>query len=150
MTHTKTIKRCSFYTLSLLLVCGCSNSSSTSSDSSKSKAKEAVPVSVEQKIETGIVLAVRIIEVEPEPIHSYGNVGVNVDSSGTSGIQGSIDLKTLGTLYRNATKDKTAQELIVKKDMGETVAITQSTKEIFKVGDRIKVFKRDGKAVVIH
>ncbi|GAA0401241.1 hypothetical protein GCM10009133_07590 [Cocleimonas flava] len=150
MTHTKTITRCSFYALSLLIISACSSSSSTTTDSAKSKVDDAIPVSVEQKIETGIVLAVRIIEVAPEPIHSYGNVGVNVDSSGTSGIQGSIDLKTLSTLYRNATKDKTAQELIVKKDMGETVAITQSTKEIFKVGDRIKVLKRDGKAVVIH
>ena len=134
-----------FGLITTLIANGCSSISS-----SKDKENENIPVSVEQKIETGIVLAVRIIELKPEPVHSYGNLGVTLDSSGTSGIQGSVDLKTIGTLYRNATKDKTAQEIIVKKDVGETVAITQSTKEIFKVGDRIKVLKREGKAVVIH
>ena len=154
MNHSRTVTRCSFFLMSLFVASGCSSfsesSNVTSSDSSKNKEDEAIPVSIEQKIETGKVLAVRIIEIQPEPVHSYGNVGVTLDSSGTSGIQGSVDLKTIGTLYRNATKDKTAQEIIVKKDVGETVAITQSTKEIFKIGDRIKVLKREGKAVVIH
>ncbi len=133
----------SFSLISLMTVSGCSSFSSNKKD-------EPAPVSIEQKIETGIVLGVKIIEIKPEPVNSYGNVGVTLDSSGTSGIQGSVDLKTLGTLYRNATKDTTAQEITVKKDVGETVAITQSTKEIFKVGDLIKVLKREGKAVVIH
>ena len=145
MKHKQKFTLVSFSLITLFSFSGCSSLSSSKEDED-----EPLPVNIEQKIETGIVLGVRIIEIKPEPVHSYGNVGVTLDSSGTSGIQGSVDLKTIGTLYRNATKDKTAQEIIVKKDIGETVAITQSTNEIFKVGDRIKVLKREGKAVVIH
>ena len=145
MKKNQKITFVSFSLISLITINGCSSLSSNKKDEPL-----PVPVSVEQKIETGIVLGVRIIEIKPEKLDSHGKVGLTVDSSGTSEIQGSIDLKTIGSLYRNATKDDTAQEIIIKKDVGETVAITQNTKEIFKVGDRIKVLKRDGKAVVIH
>ena len=126
MKNTQTIAFFSFCLISLMTFSGCSSLSSSSLEEEDHPA----PVSVEQKLQPGIVLGVRIIEIKPEPVHSYGNVGVTYDSSGTSGIQGSVDLKTIGTLYRNATKDKTAQEIIVKKDMGETVAITNNQRNI--------------------
>lgn len=104
-----------------------------------------------QKIEKGKIISVKTVAVKPEDINSYGNLGVSVGSGGHSGVYGSVDLATIGKLYRNATKPATAQRLIVTKTNGETVAITQpSSKEVFKIGDSVKILLEKGKAKVIH
>lgn len=104
-----------------------------------------------QKVETGTIVSVKTIALKPEEINSYGNVGVSVGTGGSSGVYGSVDLATIGKLYRNATKPTTAQQLIIKKENGETVAITQAaSKEVFKAGDAVKLLIQDGKAKVIH
>ncbi len=104
-----------------------------------------------QKIEMGKIISVKTVAVKPEEINSYGNVGVSVGSGGHSGVYGSVDIATIGKLYRNATKPSTAQQFIVTKSNGETVAITQAnSKETFKVGDSVKIFLENGKAKVIH
>ncbi|MCF6190638.1 MAG: hypothetical protein L3J51_09170 [Cocleimonas sp.] len=104
-----------------------------------------------QKIEMGKIISVKTVAVKPEDINSYGNVGVSVGSGGHSGVYGSVDLATIGKLYRNATKPSTAQQFIITKANGETVAITQpSSKEVFKIGDSVKILLEDGKAKVIH
>ena len=104
-----------------------------------------------QKIEMGKIISVKTVAVKPEDINSYGNVGVSVGSGGHSGVYGSVDIATIGKLYRNATKPSTAQQFIVTKDNGETVAITQAnSKEVFKAGDSVKIFLENGKAKVIH
>lgn len=104
-----------------------------------------------QKIEIGKIVSVKTVPLNPEKINSYGNVGVSVGSGGHGGVYGSVDLSTLGKLYRNATKPTTAQQLIIIKANGETVAITQATsKESFKIGDSVKLLLQNGKAKVIH
>ena len=104
-----------------------------------------------QKVEAGTIVSVKTIALKPEEINSYGNVGVSVGTGGSSGVYGSVDLATIGKLYRNATKPTTAQQFIIKKENGETVAITQpASKEVFKIGDAVKLLIKDGKAKVIH
>ncbi len=104
-----------------------------------------------QKVETGTIVSVKTITLKPEEINSYGNVGVSVGTGGSSGVYGSVDLATIGKLYRNATKPTTAQQFIITKSNGETVAITQpASKEVFKTGDTVKLLIKDGKAKVIH
>ena len=104
-----------------------------------------------QKVEMGKIVSVKTVSLSSEKINSYGNVGVSVGSGGHSGVYGSVDLSTLGKLYRNATTPTTAQQLIIIKSNGETVAITQPTsKEGFKIGDSVKLLLQNGKAKVIH
>lgn len=104
----------------------------------------------QQTVETGTVVAVKTVNLTPEKINSYGNVGVSVGSGGHSGVYGSVDVGTIGKLFRNATGPKTALEIIVKKDNGEVIAITQASKVSFKKGDYVKLLLRNGKAQVIH
>ncbi len=104
----------------------------------------------QQTVETGTVVSVKTIKIKPEEIRSYGNVGVGVGSGGYRGVYGSVDVGTLARLFRNATGPKTAQEIIVNKTNGETVAITQEAKENFKQGDSVKILLRNGEARVIH
>jgi len=104
-----------------------------------------------QKIEMGKIVSVKSVPVKPEDIDSYGRIGVSVGSGGRGGVFGAVDLATIGKLYRNATKPTTAQQLIVTKSNGETVAITQAnSKEVFKIGEKVKILLKDGKAKVIH
>jgi len=104
----------------------------------------------QQTVEAGTVVSVKTIEIKPEKIDSYGNVGVSVGSGGHSGVYGAVDVGTLGKIFRNATKAKTALEIIVKKESGDTVAITQDTKESFKKGETVKILLRNGEARIIH
>ena len=109
------------------------------------------PIENMQKVEMGTIVSVQSIAIEPEKIDSYGNIGVSVGSGGHSGIYGAFDVATIGKIFRNTTKPKTALQLIVKKANGETVAITQTaSKEVFKSGDSVKLLLQDGKAKVTH
>jgi len=114
------------------------------------KPKTIQTLNKQQKVELGTVVAVRTIQIKPEAINSYGNVGVAASSGGFRGIYGSIDLSTISRIFKNTTSAKTAQEVIVKKNSGETVAITQAFKENFKRGDAVKILIRNGNAQVIH
>jgi len=135
----KTLSMLSLFLLISLSACSNNNTANTSN------------ITNMQKIEMGKIISVKTVAVKPEDINSYGNVGISVGSGGHSGIYGSVDLATIGKLYRNATKPSTAQQFIVTKDSGETVAITQpSSEEVFKNGDSVKILLEDGKAKVIH
>lgn len=104
----------------------------------------------QQKVESGTILSVKIIKIKPEKIDSYGNVGVSVGSGGHNGVYGSVDIGTIGKLFRNVTRDKISQEIIVKKDSGNIVAITQDTNVTFKKGDKVRLLLRNGKARAIR
>jgi outer membrane lipoprotein SlyB len=104
-----------------------------------------------QKVEIGTIVSIKTVALKPEEINSYGNVGVSVGSGGHSGIYGGVDLATIGKLYRNATKPTTAQQFIITKNSGETIAITQlASKEVFRIGDSVKMVLQGGKAKVFH
>ncbi len=120
----------------------------------KNKATHNKVISNMQKVETGKIVSIKTIAIQPEKINSYGSVGVSVGSGGHSGVYGAFDLATLGKVFRNATKPKTAQQFIIQKANGEMIAITQASsqtsKEVFKVGDSVKLLLENGKAKVIH
>lgn len=104
-----------------------------------------------QKVELGTIISVKTIPIKAEMVNSYGNMGITIGSGGTSGIYGTVDIATLGKLYRNATKPTTALQFIIKRTNGEMVAITQAhSKEVFKAGETVKLFIEDGKAKITH
>ena len=127
---------------------------SACSNNPPNKYKTIQTLNNQQKVELGTVVAVRTFQIKPDANNSYrspySNVGVAASSGGFRGIYGSIDLATLGRLFKNTTAAKIAQEVIVKKNNGETVAITQVFKENFKQGDAVKILVRNGNAQVIH
>ncbi len=130
------------------------NACSNNANNTKNKPKTIQTLNKQQKVELGTVVAVRTIQIKPSEnntyVSPYGNIGVSASSGGFRGIHGSIDLATLGRLFKNNSETKTAQEIIVKKNSGETVAITQELKENFKQGDSVKILIRNGNAQVIH
>ena len=104
-----------------------------------------------KKVEFGTVVSVKSISIKPtrtEAPRSTGNIGVNVGSGGT-GIYGTVDVATLTRLF-SENKPKTVQEIIIKKEFGELVVVTQDTKEVFKKGDKVKILSRNNKAIVMH
>ena len=106
---------------------------------------------VATKVEKGEVVSVKTINLKSgSNDKSYGNVGMSVGTEGNAGLYGSVDVATIGRFFSNIDKPSTAQEIIIKKEDGDTVAITQATKEQFKKGDKIKILLRSGKSVVIH
>lgn len=135
-------------TLGLLLgLSACSNNP-------PNKPKTIQTLNNQQKVELGTVVTVRTFQIKSDANHSYrspyGNVGVAASSGGFRGIYGSIDLATIGRLFKKTTAAKTAQEIIVKKNTGETVVISQPYKEHFNKGDAVKILVRNGYAQVIH
>lgn len=127
---------------------GCSNTTATL----EKKPKTIQTLNNQHKVELGTVVAIRDVQIKPETDNygrPYGNVGVSASSGGFRGIYGSIDLATIGRLFKNNTAKK-AQEIIVKKNSGETVAITQDIKDSFKQGDAVKILVSNGYAQVIH
>ena len=122
----------------------CSNTNDTDS---RTKTYTATNI---QKVELGKIIAIKTVALKPEEIDSYGNLGVSIGSGGRSGVYGSVDIGTLAKIYRNTTKPTTAQQIIITKANGETVAITQEhSKHTFKIGETVKLLVENGKAKVI-
>ena len=104
----------------------------------------------EQQVETGTVIAVNKVIIQPSSYNYRPNIGIAASSGGFRSIYGSVDLATLSRLFTNSGGAKTAQEIIIKKNNGQTVAITETTKDSFKAGDVVKILKQDGIARVIR
>jgi outer membrane lipoprotein SlyB len=130
----------------LSLVTACSNNNTAKRDDSTN-----VQLGTLKKVEFGSVVSVKNITIKPtraEAPRSSGNIGVNVGSGGT-GIYGTVDVATLTRLF-SESKTKTVQEIIIKKEHGELVVVTQKSKEVFNKGDKVKILSRNNKAIVIH
>ena len=131
-------------TLSSLAACSTSNKTARNDNTN-------IQLGTLKKVEFGTVVSVKNISIKPtrnEAPRSTGNIGVNVGSGGT-GIYGTVDVATLTRLF-SENKPKTVQEIIIKKEFGELVVVTQDTKEVFKKGDKIKILSRNNKAIVMH
>ncbi len=131
-------------TLSSLAACSTSNKTARNDNTN-------IQLGTLKKVEFGTVVSVKNIPIKPtrnEAPRSTGNIGVNVGSGGT-GIYGTVDVATLTRLF-SENKPKTVQEIIIKKEFGELVVVTQDTKEVFKKGDKIKILSRNNKAIVMH
>jgi len=131
-------------TLSGLAACSTSNKTARNDNTN-------IQLGTLKKVEFGTVVSVKNISIKPtrtEAPRSTGNIGVNVGSGGT-GIYGTVDVATLTRLF-SENKPKTVQEIIIKKEFGELVVVTQDTKEVFKKGDKVKILSRNNKAIVMH
>ncbi len=103
-----------------------------------------------KEVQTGVVHSVRKRLIQPSRHRPYGNVGVSVGSGGHAGVYGSVDVATIGRLLKGPEKPKAVYEIIVKRDNGDLIAITQPATVAFKRGDRVKILQREGEARVIH
>lgn len=136
--------------LTLFLTLGLSFGLSACSNTEKAKPKYKTiqTLNEQQKVETGTIVSVRNINIEPRH-HSRPSIGVAASSGGFRGIYGSIDVGTLSRIFGN-NKTTEAQEIIVKKTSGDTIAITQVSKEKFKQGETVKILLRNGKSIVVR
>ncbi len=131
-------------TMSSLVACSSSNKTARNDNTN-------IQLGTLKKVDFGTVVSVKNISIKPtsnEAPRSTGNIGVNVGSGGT-GIYGTVDVATLTRLF-SENKPKTVQEIIIKKEFGELVVVTQDTKEVFKKGDKVKILSRNNKAIVMH
>lgn len=150
LLNKTTLRSQSFLALLMLGLMLSMSACSNTAENTTTKTNQALN---QHKVELGTVVAVRMIEIKPDanrPNYPLSNVGIAASSGGFRGIYGSIDLATFSRLFKNNSETKTAQEIIVKKNNGETVAITQAFKETFKQGDAVKILVRNGYAQVVH
>ena len=146
----KTTMKTSMLTLFFLLI-GSLVACSTSKTPTTSRTISESQLGVSSKIETGEVLSVKTMKIKSNnDKKSYGNVGVSMGTGGNAGLYGTVDVATIGRFFSNIDKPSTAQEIIIKKDDGDSIVITQATKQQFKKGDKVKILLRGGKSVVIH
>lgn len=107
------------------------------------------PLSKSQTVETGTVVAVKSIYLKPEKLRP--SVGVSIGSGGYRGVHGGVDVGNVVRVIRDANNPRFEQEIIIRKTNGDTVAITQISKEMFKKGDNVKlILIKNGEARVIR
>ena len=101
-----------------------------------------------QKVELGTITQVKKIPVTKNTEASLGSsVGVTVGSGGHTGIYGAFDISKIISALNKPTHQL---ELMIKKQNGTFVVITQPLGGHFKVGDKVKILLRNGLAVVQH
>ncbi len=98
--------------------------------------------------QTGTVLAVKSTYIKPETLHP--RVGVSIGSGGYRGIYGGFDVGNVVRAARDANHPNYRQILTVQQSNGDTVAITQISRQTFKPGDAVKLILVNGEARVIH
>ena len=103
-----------------------------------------------KEVQTGIVQAINKRTIQPVKYRPNGNVGVSVGSGGHAGVYGSVDVATIGRLLKGPAKPRVVYEIIIKRDNGELIAITQPATIAFQRGDKVKILQRGGEARVIH
>ena len=98
--------------------------------------------------QTGTVLAVKSIAIKAETLRP--SVGVSIGSGGYRGIYGGFDVGNVIRAARDANSPSFKQTITVKQSNGETVAITQTSRQAFKQGDTVKLILVNGEARVVH
>lgn len=122
-------------------VSGCSSNPSSTADNKH--------INNHIKTETGTVLAVKSIYIKPETLRP--NVGVSIGSGGYRGVHGGFDVGNVARVIRDANKPRFKQDITIRKTNGETIAISQISRELFKQGDQVKlILISTGEARVIH
>jgi len=135
-----------FIASSLILVIFLSACSKTTPDNTK----KPRTINTMMEVQTGTVLAVNKLITQPRAYRPNANVGVSVGSHGHSGIYGAMDVASIGRLLRGPEQPKVAYKIIVKRDNGEVIAVTQPATTLFNRGDKVRIFNQDGEARVIH
>ena len=101
-----------------------------------------------QGTQTGTVLKVKSTYIKPETLRP--RVGVSIGSGGHAGVYGGFDVGNVVRVFRDANSPSYRQVITVRQANGETVAITQTSKEHFKKGETVKLILVNGEARVIH
>ena len=100
------------------------------------------------KVELGTIIQLKkIVQTNGASLADSGSIGVSIGSGGHSGIYGSINA---GNIIRALRQPAKKLEIVIKKSNGEHVSVTQPLGGNFKVGDKIKILLRNGRAVVQH
>ncbi len=100
-----------------------------------------------QKVEQGTITQIKKIATTRDSNPLGSSIGVSVGSGGHADIYGAFDV---GRVFSAMTKPSHQLELIIKKQKGGFVAVTQPLGGNFKVGDKVKILLRNGLAVVQH
>ena len=129
----------------LTLLSACSNTTTNKVNKPKPKT-----INTKMEVQTGTVLAVNKLVTQPKQYRPRANVGVSVGSGGHAGIYGAMDVLSIGRLLRGPEKPKVAYNIIVKRDNGEVVSVTQPATIHFNRGDKVKILQQNGEARVIH
>jgi outer membrane lipoprotein SlyB len=115
----------------------------------------------EMTVRTGVVESIREVTMEGTQSGVGGLAGAAVGGvagshvgGGNGQIVGAIFGAVLGGLAgsaieENATK-KNAQEITVKLDGGQLIAVVQEAGEFFSPGERVRVLRGDGSTRVTH
>jgi outer membrane lipoprotein SlyB len=98
-----------------------------------------------QKVDVGTIIELKEIPIRDDSDSLGTSVGVSVGSGGHAGIYGVLDL---GKVFSTLNKPTKQLELMIKKQNGELVVITQPLGGNFKAGDKVKILLRNGRAVV--
>ena len=143
----KKIQQLNVLVSSLMLITLFSACSNATTDTTIKKPKT---INTQQETQKGTVLAVNKLITQPQPYRPRGNVGVSVGSGGHAGIYGAMDVISIGRLLRGPEKAKVAYKIIVRRDNGKVVAVTQPATTLFNRGDRVRILKQNGEARVVH
>lgn len=98
-----------------------------------------------QKVDVGTITQLKEIPIKADSDSLGTSLGVSIGSGGHAGIYGAFDL---GKIFSALNKPTKQLELMIKKQSGELVVITQPLGRNFKVGDKVKILLRNGRAVV--
>lgn len=141
------MRKVTFIISSLFLLAGLSACSNNAAEKNSSAPKTIYTV---KEVQQGTVVAVNKRIIQPRQYRPNGNIGVSVGSGGHAGIYGAMDILSIGRLLKGPAKPKVINEIIIKRDNGEMVAVTQPATVSFNRGDRVKILQREGEARVIH
>lgn len=142
MNHNFTL----LFTLLIILSLSACTNNTTKSTTSKTIHTQ---LNKQTSTETGTVLAVKSMTIKPEKLRP--RVGVSFGSGGYRGVHGGFDIGNVVRALQDSNKPKYEQEIVVRKNNGDTVSITQITREHFKKGDQVKlIVLRTGEARVVH
>lgn len=96
----------------------------------------------------GTVISVKSTYIKGETLRP--SLGGYIGSGGYRGVYGGIDVGNVVRTVRDANSPRYSQRIIIRQANGDTVAITQISREPFKVGDPVKIVLLNGEARVIH
>ncbi len=100
-----------------------------------------------QKVELGTITGLKTVATTKNTDSLNSSVGVSVGSGGHTGIYGAIDISKIFAALNKPAKQL---ELLIKKQNGDFITVTQPLGGNFKVGDKVKILLRNGLAVVQH
>lgn len=129
-----------FLSLIILALTGCASRVNTATNSTSTALIRNL-----QNVEYGTVVELRHVSSNNTNLSDIANIGISVGSGGHRGVFGALNA---GKVMDALTQPRLL-EIMIKKTNGEYVTVTQPSGS-FKVGDYVKIFIRNGRAIVQH